>query len=68
MAVGQMMVRDDAIHAQFARPCQHLVLANSRVDADDHAKALGGGFLHHRHPHAIAISETVRNVRLHLGA
>ena len=65
VAVGQVMVGHDAVHAQFARPRQHGVLANARVHADDHAEAVGRGLFHHRHAHAVAIGEPVRDVGLH---
>ena len=68
VAVGQVMVGHDAVHAQFARPRQHGVLANAGVHADDHAEALGRGLLNHRHAHAVAIGKPVRDVSLHLRA
>ena len=68
VAVGQVMVGHDAVHAQFARPRQHGVLANAGVHADHHAEAVGRGLLDHRGAHAVAIGEPVRDVSLHLGA
>ena len=65
MAVGQVVVRHDAIEPQLASARQDLVLAHARVHTQHHAVAFCLGALHHRHAHAVTIRQTARDVSLH---
>ncbi len=62
VAVGQVVVGHDAVHAQVARALQHGVLANAGVHADHQAEAPGRRLLNHRHAHAVTIGQAVGNV------
>ena len=62
LRLGQVMVRNDDVDAQFVGAAHHFGGADAGIHADDQLHALFGGGLHHFAAHAVAVLQTVRHV------
>ena len=60
--LGQVMVRDDDVDAQFVGAAHDFGGADAGIHADDQLHALFGGGLHYFGTHAVAVLQAVRHV------
>ena len=62
VGLGQVMVGDDDVDAEFVGAAHHFGGADAGIHADNQLHPLFGGGLHHFAPHAVAVLQAVRHV------